>query len=123
MIERPHHSATGRGAAAATAPAPYPSQSNHRSAGRKSMQISARLAVPDRPHPVPCTVMDFSATGARITIDPVIWTARYLSRTDVLNLIMPCDRAEVDCRVVWRDDGQLGLKFKSILRHWRPAHR
>jgi hypothetical protein len=56
------------------------------------------------PRPVPCTIADVSATGARLTTE-------YMDLLpDVFDLAMNADIMR-KCRVVWRKKGELGVKF------------
>jgi hypothetical protein len=87
-------------------------------AKRKSMQMPALLCVPELHEPIACRVVDFSATGAGVVFEPVSWSDRALLFADDLRLVVPRDRAEVDCRIVWRHQRLAGLKFRSMLRHW-----
>lgn len=89
-----------------------------REARRKIMNVPAFLRIPDQHELIACRVLDFSATGVRIAFDRTSVTTRYLPLSGALTLVMPRDRAEVDCKIVWRTDRLMGFKFRSFLRHW-----
>lgn len=90
----------------------------HRFARRKPMNIPALLRISGQADPVACKILDFSATGARVAFDQSNVTVRYLPLSGDCILIMPRDRAEVDCKIVWRRSMLMGFKFRSSVRHW-----
>jgi hypothetical protein len=61
-----------------------------------------------------CTVRDISASGARLRIDAS------QSAPDGFELIIELDGLEVPCRVVWRQDKEIGVSFTSPPRAVAP---
>lgn len=68
--------------------------------------------------PLPCLVCDISATGARLYLHSS--TDNMLgSRAPIpsgFTLAIRTDRIEVDCAVVWRRLGQVGVRFLAPSR-------
>lgn len=101
--------AMGRAAAA-----PQTEHCNRRSK-RKPTALPAGLTFKGMRIAVPCTVADMSGTGAKI----VLPAAAQYSFGDLehlpskLTLQLKADCMEIDCEVVWRRQGKLGLRFLS----------
>jgi hypothetical protein len=70
-------------------------------------------AVVTWPRPVPCTISDVSATGARLTTDHMDMLP------DEFDLALNADIMR-KCQVVWRRKNQVGVKFLPYLKR-RPA--
>ena len=96
------------------------SSRENRSSRRKSTRIPGQI-VQRRASPVSCTIRDTSATGALIEL----WQGPQKAFTksdfvgDHFTLIMTNDFLEVDCEVVWRKAGTMGVRYRSALRQ-RP---
>lgn len=72
---------------------------------RKSPRRDLGLAaVVTWPRPVPCTIADVSATGARLTTDHMDLLP------DQFDLALNADVMR-KCQVVWRRQNQVGVKF------------
>lgn len=66
------------------------------------------------PRPVPCTISDISATGARLTTD-------YMDLLpNEFDLALNADIMR-KCRVVWRKENQVGVKFLPLPKACRSA--
>jgi hypothetical protein len=61
-----------------------------------------------------CTVRDISASGARLRVD-----ASH-SAPDGFELIIELDGLEAPCRVMWRQDKEIGVSFTSPPRSVAP---
>ena len=59
---------------------------------------------------LPCMVRDISATGAHLRLDGSV------SAPDGFDLIIESDGLEATCEVVWRKDGDLGVRFVGAPR-------
>lgn len=93
-------------------PAPETAACNRRSR-RKSTALPGVLTFPNMRLAVPCTVADMSGSGAKVQ---VVGGSKH-STSDVaelparLTLVLRADHMQVDCDVVWRRAGRLGLRF------------
>lgn len=91
-----------------------------RSSRRKPTRIPGQI-IQRRVNPVSCTIRDTSATGALIEL----WQGPQKAFTksdfvgDQFTLVMTNDFLEVDCEVVWRKAGTMGVRYRSALRQ-RP---
>ena len=75
---------------------------------RKSPRRDLGLAaVVTWPRPVPCTISDISATGARLTTDHIDMLP------DKFDLALNADIMR-KCEVVWRRKNQVGVKFLPL---------
>jgi hypothetical protein len=54
----------------------------------------------------PCVVRDISSTGAALEF------ADLIRIPDEFTLIMPDDKLKLSCRVVWRRDYRVGVRFE-----------
>ena len=91
---------------------------NRRWAKRRDSTTSATLCSIDIGDPLPCVVLDSSSTGARIK-PHFARAARCQSIKDLpahLTLVFTIDRVAIDCKIAWRRDGAIGLKFVSPVR-------
>jgi len=66
--------------------------------------------------PVPCIVVDSSSTGARLHLTTGRGGTPASSVSDRFTLQIPFERVEIDCRVAWRKEKQLGVKYASPAR-------
>jgi hypothetical protein len=65
----------------------------------------AKIIVPDHETPMVCLVVDWSLGGARLRpYDP--------DRCPDLLQLHTQDGGETNCKVVWRRNGELGVKFR-----------
>lgn len=99
---------------------------NRRWAHRRASATSATLIGEDVGDPVPCVILDSSSTGARIK-PHFTRAARFQNIKDLpgtVTLFYTIDRVAIDCKVAWRRDGEVGLKFVSPARSIpKPAQR
>lgn len=104
---------------------PEPGSRENRSSRRKLTRIPGQI-IQRRTSPVSCTIRDTSATGALIEL----WQGPQKAFTksdfvsDQFTLVMTNDFLEVDCEVVWRKAGTMGVRYRSALRpRPKPAKR
>jgi hypothetical protein len=99
-------------AAAAEAPC-------NRRSRRKQTALPAMLTFENMRIAVPCTVIDMSGTGARISLSSTAKNAfgELEHLPSKLTLMLKADHMQVDCGIVWRRDGKLGLRFLGPPRH------
>lgn len=97
----------------------------NRSSRRKSTRIPGQI-IQRRVNPISCTIRDTSATGALIEL----WQGPQKAFTksefvgDQFTLVMTNDFLEVDCEVVWRKAGTMGVRYRSALRQRpKPSRR
>ena len=92
----------------------------NRSSRRKVTRIPGQI-IQRRVNPISCTIRDTSATGALVEL----WqgTQKAFAKSefvgDQFTLVMTNDFLEVDCEVVWRKAGTMGVRYRSALRQ-RP---
>ncbi len=78
--------------------------SNRRQDRRRKVRVASILVSDDR-EPIPCVILDISASGARLHIhDPV-----EIPKTFHLLQIANDERHE--CEAVWRNGNEMGVKF------------
>jgi hypothetical protein len=80
---------------------------DQRKAVRRRVQYRATLAPSEREPQQDCIVFDISHAGARILIDPAV----ELPPEFLLMLFRNISRR---CRLVWRKERQVGVKFRTI---------
>lgn len=117
MILRP---VAPSGAALETATSKALAFVERRFAKRKSLATNALISSPDIGAPLTCMVRDVSTTGARLELivspeNPLGGRAK-LPGTFTLNLRL--DRMEVDCAIVWRKGGFVGIRFLTTPRSY-----
>jgi PilZ domain len=84
----------------------------NRRSRRKALAIPGLLTFPNMRLAVPCTVTDMSGDGARVIVTPSEDTKRDVNDLPKrLTLVMRLDHLYVDCTVVWRREGKIGLRF------------
>ena len=57
----------------------------------------------------PCMVRDISSTGAALELSDV---AQIVRRAKAFTLLIPQDRVQLPCRVVWQKDYRIGVAFE-----------
>jgi PilZ domain len=88
---------------------------NRRMAPRRRSTVPGLIYPDGKRTPVPCTIADMSVTGARLTFkkgwgDPFGLTAKALE--DCL-LVIRHDRVMYQCKVIRREDNEVGVRFLS----------
>lgn len=58
-----------------------------------------------------CTVREISETGARLRVDDVMGIPNHF------DLVIELDAVEYPCEVVWRRQGEIGVRFLGEPRH------
>jgi PilZ domain len=94
----------------------------NRRSRRKPTALPAMLTFPNMRLAVPALVSDMSGSGAKVSLaDP---QGDVGELPDRLTLVLSADFMQVDCDVVWRTPGKLGLRFLGPPRPTeRPARR
>ena len=89
-----------------------------RQAPRKSTSLPAFIKGEGMFDPLPCQVIEFSATGARLRLTERdrLSSRGTMSFSGPLTLLIRLERTEVDFRVVWRHQSEFGVKFLSAPR-------
>ena len=93
-------------------------EDNRRWAHRRGSATPAALIGGELGDPVPCLILDTSSTGARVK-PHFAQGARCQSLRDLperFTLFYTHDRVAIDCKIAWRREGELGLKFTSPAR-------
>ncbi|MEM9028003.1 MAG: PilZ domain-containing protein [Pseudomonadota bacterium] len=88
-----------------------------RQAPRQRVLKGAVAAYADRHMSIDCMVRDISATGARLK------SAHAQMIPDTFDLIIELDGLEAECEVVWRKDGELGVRFLGAPRQMSPRRK
>ena len=117
-------SAVVRSAAKPEAPSADAKACNRRSR-RKSTALPAMITFSNMRLTVPCTVADMSGSGARISLPAA--TAQTFGDMEHLperiTLVLKADRMQVDCQIMWRRAGKLGVRFLGPPRPTEPPRR
>lgn len=111
--------------AAVKAEVPGPEEACNRRSRRKSMALPAQMTFNNLRLTVPCTVADMSGSGARIALSGAM-SHQYGDMEHLpkrLFLVLRADRMQIDCEIVWRRSGQLGLRFLSPPRPLEAGKR
>ncbi len=82
-----------------------------RKAPRKAVFIPGEISFGDRKCRVDCRILDLSATGARLSIGAV--DNRMKQR---VGLYFERSATNVECQVVWINDGDMGVQFCSAFQ-------
>jgi hypothetical protein len=85
-----------------------------RRAPRRRLLKAGTAAFNDRHVTLSVTVRDISATGARLRSEGT------MGIPDTFVLIIELDGMEADCRVVWRRDHELGVRFLAAPKKFTP---
>lgn len=91
--------------------------SNARSTTRRRVLKGAVAAFNGKFSTIPCTVRDLSDTGCRLAAEA--WT----SIPDTFELSIDLDGLSASCAVVWRRDGEVGVKFASPPTRGQPSRQ
>lgn len=78
-----------------------------RKSNRRRVLKGAVAAFNNRHSTIPCIVRDFSETGCRLSAEGSV------NIPDTFELVIELDGMSVDCLVVWRRGGTIGVKFTS----------
>lgn len=97
-----------------------------RRATRKVMRTLGEIVQDGKDHGTGCTVLDMSASGARLKVDGAV--RRAFTPTVVIpetfRLLIARDNISIDCRLAWRDNDMIGVSFTSTFRPMKaPAKR
>jgi uncharacterized membrane protein YecN with MAPEG domain len=95
-------------------------QSSHdgRWANRQNCRIAGEISGLTLHTPISCVVRDTSSSGARVELSGArnAFSAGTERIPDQITLLMPMDRMQVECRVVWRKGALMGLRYLSPAR-------
>ena len=86
-----------------------------RSAPRRRMLKGGTICFNERHSTLPCAVRDVSEEGARLRISGSI------DAPDTFELFIELDGIWVECEVVWRGRGEIGVRFTSERTKDRPS--
>jgi hypothetical protein len=78
-----------------------------RTTSRRRILKAGVIAFNERHSTLACGVRNISALGARLLVEGSV------SPPDTFLLIVALDGLEADCRVVWRQAGEIGVRFLS----------
>ncbi len=96
----------------------FATDSDRRYAPRRPSGSTALISADSIDIPMPCLVCDISASGARLYMHEC--SANLLGAKASLppsfTLALRADRVEVDCAVVWRKLGMMGVRFLAPTR-------
>jgi hypothetical protein len=67
-----------------------------------------------------CSIRDISATGACIDLDNS--AVKHQTMKGIMSFYSPADKQEIDCEVVWRTGGSVGLRFIGAYREPTRAY-
>lgn len=83
---------------------------------RRPCKLSAQILADGLSVPVPCIVVDSSSTGAQLHLTTGRGGTPASSLPERFKVQIPFERVEIDCRIAWRRDKQLGVKYVSPAR-------
>ena len=78
---------------------------NRRSEPRRKVARTATILEQAAPTPIPCVVLDVSASGARLDVDASATLPQHFK------LLIDVDGSERQCEVVWRKENAVGVRF------------
>jgi hypothetical protein len=118
---------SGRGLAAtpyhaANSPGPD-SNPEARWAKRKATKLNGLILAEGHSTALPCIVVDSSSTGAQIHLTTGRGGTPATSLPDRFKLQIPFERIELDCRIAWRTEKKLGVKYVSPARALAKVER
>lgn len=90
---------------------------NPRQQPRRRVLKSGMICFNGRHSTLPCTVRDFSESGARLLVSGSI------NAPDTFELFIELDGIWADCAVAWRRADQLGVRFTGPIRHAEPVRK
>lgn len=90
----------------------------NRRSPRKASSVPALIGIPGARLTIPCRLLNTSGLGCGtvLTLDAKSRIRSTFDLPDTVTLIMPHERAEIDCVIQWRDGVRLGAVFKSRIR-------
>ena len=88
-----------------------------RSAPRRRMLKGGVICFNERHSTLACAVRDVSEKGARLRISGSI------DAPDTFELFIELDGVWVDCEVVWRGAGEIGVRFTSAMVRQAPSRK
>ncbi len=91
-----------------------PKADDARIAPRRRMLKAGKIAYSDRHVTIGCTVRDMSATGARLRVEGSV------TAPDTFELLIALDGLEANCKVVWRRETEIGVRFVGAPRTVAP---
>lgn len=100
-----------------------------RFAPRRKSQLPALIHIAGMVESIPCIIRDMSTTGARLELRTG-WDNPFrsaVSMMDRLTLVVRMDRVMYDCKIIRRDETELGVKFvaapRPIAKVVKPAEK
>ena len=86
---------------------------DRRRSHRERTCLPAKLIGQDRRRKIDCTVVDISATGARLSVCPSSWIASNGKNTlpDIIHLFLDSERTYIACKRKWNTVNELGVQF------------
>lgn len=96
-----------------------------RRAPRKATRTLGYIIADSLPEVVECTVLDLSASGAKLKLANATRKAftTVVELPDEFRIELPRDRLVVDCKIAWKKDGMAGVSFKSAFRPLTSSRR
>lgn len=92
-------------------------------ARRKATRLNGLILAEGHSTALPCIVVDSSSTGAQIHLTTGRGGAPATSLPDRFRLQIPFERIELDCRIAWRTEKKLGVKYVSPARALAKVER
>lgn len=91
---------------------------NARRAPRKPTRTIGYIVSPELNAPVECTILDLSASGAKIQVAAAARKAFAvaLELPDEFRIEMLRDRLEIECKLAWQKQDMAGVSFLSAFR-------
>jgi hypothetical protein len=98
---------------------------NARRAPRKTTRAIGYIVAPGLSSAVECTLLDLSASGAKIQVAAAqrkAFTAAF-ALPDEFRIEIPRDRLEIDCKLAWQKQEMAGVSFLSTFRPMKASRQ
>ena len=108
-----------------TSPTKAGSGAETRRSTRKPIRTLGEIVPEGREHGMGCTVLDMSASGAKLKVEGAVRKAfaPVVAIPETFRLLIARDGIAIDCRLAWRDNDTIGVAFTSAFLPIRATKR
>lgn len=92
-------------------------------AKRKPTKLNGLILAEGHSTALPCIVVDSSSTGAQIHLTTGRGGTPATNLPDRFRLQIPFERIELDCRIAWRTEKKIGVRYASPARALAKVER
>ncbi len=96
-----------------------PKSAESRREPRKTLRTLGQITHPRTAQPIDCTILDLSASGAKISLGVSGQRKAFVPTFDIPDLFclqIPRDNIQVDCRLAWQTETAIGVAFLAAFR-------